>query len=218
LTYKWFKSSIPNASNESWQEVTGWQENPLVSIDTSIIGTYYYRAVVRNTIKILNGDDQFAEATSNAATIEVDYPQASLPQINQDISDVEDVVGSIFSLTIDAEIIGDGEISYQWFISDNDVSNTDGMAIDGETDKTIYFDLQRPTTFYVYVEIYNTNYPNPIPAVQTSRLAKVQALPMPQATNFILSGNTPWIALIVVSIGLMAVSFIMITRKSVEIF
>ena len=76
------------------------------------------------------------------------------------------------TLTVTASVYDDGELSYQWYVSDKN-SNTDGTSIPDATEMSYTVPTDQLGTFYYYVEVMNTK-----DEVVFNKTASVKSVPV----------------------------------------
>lgn len=219
LSYQWYSGKTEGDVNT----LLPGETRSYFRGSSSVEGTMFYRVKVTNTITTTTGDveeDHEKFIYSTVAKVTVEYPAVQKPIILESPKAVSATVGSTVTLEVEVDLIEGQTTSFQWFKSDNDVSNSGGEAIEGQTSPTLQITLDKVETFYVYCEVTNvlTANPNGDSLSEVSKHAKVQVLTEKQSRSAVMGGNLPWILIMVGSVGLMVVAFVMITRKSVEVY
>ncbi|MCD7947519.1 MAG: S-layer homology domain-containing protein [Oscillospiraceae bacterium] len=150
LSYEWFSSADGSATGGT-SVGTGDTYTP----STTTMGTYYYYVVVTNTNNSVNGTTTVT-ATSAVATVWVSQ-DAQTPTISaqpQSASYTKGVTAA--ALTVMAEVLDGGTLSYQWY-SSADGSATGGTVISGATTLSYTPGTTTTGTYYYYVVVTNTN-------------------------------------------------------------
>ena len=124
---------------------------------TNTIGTFYYFAVVTNTIAD-NGDggNKTATTKSNVATFTVNNKvNAQYPNITEQPEGETVAFNGSHNLSVTASSPDSGTLSYQWY-GNTSASNSGGTLITGATSAAYNPPTSTAGTFYYFVEIINT--------------------------------------------------------------
>ena len=144
ISYCWYKS-VGNAKDFAvMEDVTGAEYTP----DTSIVGTTYYKCTVTNTL-----DGKTASASTPIFTvIVIDAGEAMPPKISATANySVE--VNKKATITVTAESLDGGELSYKWSKS---VDNESFDDLANEKSSSLIIKPTETGTFYYKCEVTNS--------------------------------------------------------------
>jgi len=184
LTYQWYRNSVNSTDGAS--ALTG-ETNPVYMAPAVAAGTFYYYVEITNTNLNVNGE-QVAYKKSNVVQVIVEQlVNAADPFVLTEPQDSNVGEGAQLSLIVVAEVQDDGDLTYQWYRSDD--ANGEGEAIVGATATVFTVPTGEVGTSYYYVVITNTNSEvnGATTATTTSRYAKVVVNPIINAMEPIIN-------------------------------
>ena len=161
ITYQWYETTTPTNDNGALIEGgTIKSFNPTGRIqELNEPGDYYYFVVITNTDYNVTGR-RVSSVVSNPVLIRVSRnPNAAIPEIiDQPSGEIYFIGNQVIPLTVTAESIDGGTLSYQWY-SNTTSSNKDGTKIQEATSRSFTPPINTNTTgrYYYYVIVTNTN-------------------------------------------------------------
>ena len=144
LSYQWYKNDgikINGATLSSYE---------IPQID--LVGTTEYYVSVTNTNNNATGN-KTVTINSEKAIIKI-ITDAAKPTIKT-LQNITVKTGETFTLTADASVSDGGNLSYQWYVTNE--LNTESSKIDNATNKTYSSSFNEEKTVYYYVVVTNTN-------------------------------------------------------------
>ncbi|MCL2155680.1 MAG: hypothetical protein FWH53_08455 [Leptospirales bacterium] len=158
LSYQWYKNTTNSiSSGTSFGTANGAQTKDYTP-STSELGIIYYYVVVTNTNNSVNGDKTALTVSDTAAVTVNNFVNAAPPKItDQPISASYVQNATATKLTITAESIDGGTLSYQWY-SNSSNSNIGGTSLgagNGANTKDYTPDTGAVGILYYYCEITN---------------------------------------------------------------
>ncbi|GGD89616.1 hypothetical protein GCM10010911_55290 [Paenibacillus nasutitermitis] len=170
LSYQWYRNDVNDINHSSAvMNATG----STFAVPTSTAHESYYYAVVTNTNPNVPGYTT-ARATSGIVKVKVNAnapkPVFITQPHNQTVYE-----GSSLTLSVEANVIGEGTLSYQWYQNSTN-STVGGTAIEGATSASHTMTASSAGIFYYYVVVTNTDpsAPGYKTSVSTSYVAKVK--------------------------------------------
>lgn len=146
VSYQWYQCGDANGNDA--KKLEGETKKNL-NTDTSQAGVFYYYCVV--------SAPQATDTTSAVVSVRVvDSKSAQIPEIHTQPEDGTYDLHKEATLTVDASVGDGGTLSYQWYRL-SDITEEDGEAIAGATDKSYQIDTSQSGSFYYYCVVTNTN-------------------------------------------------------------
>lgn len=146
LSYAWYKSDSESGSFDLIENATDSKYVPA----TSEIRTLYYKCTVTNT---LDGKTSSADSPVFTVTVTAKEGEANPPKVSAEKTEYETEVNKNITLKVTAESIDDGELSYKWIKSSDNVNFTE---LQNETSASLTFTAQTVGTFYYKCEVTNS--------------------------------------------------------------
>ena len=154
LSYQWYQNTTD--SNVDGTPIENADQKDF-KVFSDVIGTYYYYAVVTNTLAD-NGDGGVKSATakSNVSMIEVTVGiNARFPSISTQPQPATVNKDAALTVSVAATRTDDGTLSYQWY-SNTTASNQGGSEMSGATSATFVVPTDVAGTHYYYAVVTNT--------------------------------------------------------------